>query len=227
MVAPEGREPLKILAVADKVDELVYGPNICKYFGDVGLVLSCGDLPYDYLEYIVNMLGVAVFFVRGNHDREWAQTMTGLVPAYPGGCVDLHGRVMAHKGLLIAGIEGSQRYKPGPYQYTDLQIRLRIMRMWPRLWLNRLRTGRYLDILITHAAPGGIHDAGDLCHRGFRSLVQFMDCFKPRYLIHGHTHLYGHHQRWQSAYGQTEVVNAFGYRVIEVSVPAGREAQSC
>lgn len=211
---------MRILVVADKVSELVYGPSVRKYFADVELVLSCGDLPYDYLEYIVTLLDVPLLFVRGNHDRQWVQTEEGIAPASPQGCVDLHGRVLECKGLLIGGLEGSQRYKPGPYQYTDGEMRLRIWRMWPRLALNRLRTGRYLDILVTHAPPRGIHDREDRCHQGFHSLVAFMDRFAPRYLIHGHVHLYGRDTHWRSTYRQTEVINAFGYRVLDVDVPA-------
>jgi len=223
----ESEAPLKILVVADKVVELVYGPNIRKYFGDVDLVLSCGDLPYDYLEYIVTMLTAPVFFVRGNHDREWEQTPQGIEPAYPGGCVNLDGRVVNYKGLLIAGLEGSRRYKPGPYQYTEGQVARRIcLRLWPRLLLNRWRRGRYLDILMTHAAPLGIHDRPDLCHKGFQSLVRFMDRFEPRYLIHGHIHLYGTDQRWRSSYRRTEVINGYGYRVLEIPVIEGKKAGS-
>ena len=210
---------MKILAIADRVAELVYGPNIRKHFGDVDLVLSCGDLPYDYLEYIVTMLAVPLFFVRGNHDREWEQTPTGIVPAYPGGCVDLHCRTVEYRGLLLAGLQGSMRYKPGPYQYSEREMVLNILQLWPKLWWNRLRSGRFLDILISHAAPRGIHDQPDLCHRGFASLVRFMDRFRPRYLVHGHVHLYGREQRWRTRYRQTEVVNAFGYRILEVEVP--------
>jgi len=216
---------LKILVVADKVAELVHGPYIRKYFGDVELVLSCGDLPYDYLEYIVTMLGVPLLFVRGNHDREWVQTAQGVVPASPGGCVDADLRVVECGGLLIAGLQGSQRYKPGPYQYSDSEMAWRSMALWPALLRNRLRYGRYLDILITHAAPRGIHDQPDLCHRGFRSLVRFMDRFKPRYLIHGHIHLYGRDQPWRSIYRGTEVINAFGYRVVEVEAPGKQGAR--
>lgn len=216
---------MKILAIADKVAELIYGPNIRKYFGDVDLVVSCGDLPYDYLEYIVTILAVPVFFVRGNHDREWEQEATGVVRAQPGGCVDLDRRVLEHRGLLLAGLEGSLRYKPGPFQYSEPEMRLRSMLLWPRLWLNRLRTGRYLDVLVTHAPPQGIHDRQDLCHHGFQSLVRFMECFHPRCLIHGHIHLYGHDQRWRSTYRSTEVINAYGYRVLEIGVPGeGRAA---
>ena len=33
--------------------------------------------------------------------------------------------------------------------------------------LNKLRYGRFLDVLITHAPPRGVHDESDLCHAGF------------------------------------------------------------
>ena len=213
---------MKILAVADKVAELVYGPNIRKYFGDVDLVISCGDLPYDYLEYIVTMLGVPVYFVHGNHDREAEYTPQGIIPAAPGGCVNLDGQVLRYKGLSLAGLEGSMRYRPGPFQYSEWQMRLRVAGMAGRLWWNRLRTGRFLDVLVTHAPPCGIHDRQDLCHRGFRSLLRFVERYRPRYLIHGHIHLYGHNEPWRTTYRDTLVLNAYGYRVLDIEVPATR-----
>ncbi len=216
---------MKILAIADKVAELIYGPHIRKYFGDVDLVLACGDLPYDYLEYIVTMLTVPLYYVHGNHDRQWEQTLDGLVPAEPSGCINLDCRVVQHRGLWIAGLEGSRRYKPGPYQYSDREVALRSLALWPRLLATRLRHGRYLDILVTHAPPRGIHDQEDLCHQGFRSLLRFMERFRPRYLIHGHVHLYGANSRWRSSYQTTEVLNVYGYRVIDVSVPGDGEGR--
>jgi len=75
-----------------------------------------------------------------------------------------------------------------------------------------------LDILITHAPPYRIHDGQDLCHRGFRAFLRFMDLFKPRYLIHGHTHLYGYDQTAATHYKETQVVNIFGYWVLEWNV---------
>jgi hypothetical protein len=40
----------------------------------------------------------------------------------------------------------------------------RILALAPRLWWNKLRHGRYLDILLTHAPPRGIHDRPDKTH---------------------------------------------------------------
>jgi Icc-related predicted phosphoesterase len=86
----------------------------------------------------------------------------------------------------------------------------------PWLVLNRLLYGRYLDILITHAPPFGIHDRPDVCHRGFRAFVTFMERFRPRYLIHGHVHVYHPHQEVETPYRDTQVINTYGYRTLEI-----------
>ena len=59
---------MKILCVSDEVDPLVYSPRIKERFGDVEFVVAAGDLPMDYLEFIVSMLNKPLFFVQGNHD---------------------------------------------------------------------------------------------------------------------------------------------------------------
>ena len=82
--------------------------------------------------------------------------------------------------------------------------------------LNKLLHKRYLDILITHAPPQGIHDRSDLCHRGFRAFVTFMDRFQPRYLIHGHVHVYSPSETVETMYRNTRVINAYGYRMLEI-----------
>jgi Icc-related predicted phosphoesterase len=97
--------------------------------------------------------------------------------------------------------------------------------MAPRLLWNRLRHGRYLDILITHAPPFGIHDGPDLCHRGFRAFLTFMRWFRPRYLIHGHKHVYRPDEVTQTSYHQTEVINTYGYRILEMNHLLGRTPQ--
>ena len=91
---------------------------------------------------------------------------------------------------------------------------------------RRLRYGRYLDILLTHAPPFGIHNGPDLPHRGFRAFLGLMDRFKPRYLIHGHIHRsYGFSAITETRYKQTTVLNTAGYRLLNVDVlPLGRAA---
>ncbi|MCD6302276.1 MAG: metallophosphoesterase family protein [Anaerolineae bacterium] len=209
---------MKILTISDVVDDRVYSSAIRDRFGDVDLVLSCGDLPFEYLEYIVTMLGKPLYYVLGNHAQSLIRSQDGSVKTEPEGCINLHRRVVVYNGLRIAGLEGSMRYRPGPHQFTQLQMYMLAAKMAPQLWPHRMRTGRGIDILITHAAPRGIHDADDLCHQGFDAFLWLMDKFKPRYLIHGHIHLYRQGAPRVTRYGETLVVNTFGYQVIDIDV---------
>ncbi len=205
---------MKILAVSDQVAPAIYSGCIRDRFGDVDMVLSCGDLPFSYLEYIVTMLNVPCFFVHGNHDQP-EYTTNGHILSEPGGWIDLDARSVEFRGLLVAGLEGSVRYKlEGIYQYTEAQMVSKARQLALSLLFNRLRYGRYLDILITHAPPLGIHDGQDWPHRGFEVFLRLMERYRPRYLLHGHKHIYGP-ETWQTRYHHTEVINVYPYRVIE------------
>jgi Icc-related predicted phosphoesterase len=207
---------MKILTVSDDVSRIVYSPQIKERFKDVELVLSCGDLPLYYLEYIVTLLNVPLYYVMGNHMHDVAWNGNGHVKVYPGGCVNIDNKVVEYKGLIIAGLEGSMRYNRQEYQYTELDMSLKIIRLKPRLTFNRLFKKRAIDILITHAPPYHIHDDEDLCHRGFKVFLKFMDAYQPRYLIHGHKHVYDPNEITETLYNKTRVINTYGYKVIEI-----------
>ena len=209
---------MKILTISDHVDEVLYSTALHRAFGDVDMVLSCGDLPHYYLEFIVTLLGGPLFYVLGNHPDE----IRGLYEPkekwqYPRGCENIDGHVVRYRNLLIAGLQGSMRYNDKPYfQYTEQEMALKVWQLAPRLVLNKLLYGRYLDILITHAPPSGIHDLADRCHQGFRALRTLMDRFRPRYLIHGHVHLTSPSQVHETRYHHTQVVNTYGYRLLTI-----------
>jgi Icc-related predicted phosphoesterase len=197
---------MKILCVSDQVVSSIYDTRIRDRYGDVDLVLSCGDLPYYYMEFIVSTLNVPCFYVHGNHDQPEYKS-DGRVLQEPGGWTNVDRRTVVCKGLLIGGLEGCLRYKTGaPYQYSEANMRRRAWQMFPELLLNRVRHGRALDILITHAPPRGIHDGPDRPHEGFGAFIELMDRFGPRYLLHGHKHIYGHETR-KSTYKTTQVIN--------------------
>ncbi len=206
---------MKILALSDQVVDSIYSPEVRERFADVDLLLSCGDLPYSYLEYVVTMLGVPAFYVHGNHDQPedlgWGELLLG-----PRGWVDLDGRTARVGSLLLAGLEGALRYRPNaPFQYSEREMRWKVARLLPALLLNRLRYGRYLDILITHAPPLGIHNDTDPPHRGFAVLRWLMEHFRPRYLLHGHKHVYKP-QSTRTRYHKTMVVNVYPFTVLEL-----------
>lgn len=207
---------MKILTISDVVVDMLHTPRIAERFHDVDIILSCGDLPYDYLEYIVTMLAKPLYFVHGNHAQRIISMDDGLSKDTPDGCVNIHRRLVNFRGLLIAGLEGSMRYREGEHQYRPSEMRRMIWMMTPGLWLNEKRYGRAIDILVTHAPPLGIHDGQDLCHTGFQAFLDFMDRWKPLYLVHGHTHLYRQDAIRSTLYENTTVLNTYGYQVIEI-----------
>lgn len=209
---------MKVLAISDEVAPQVYDAGIQDRFADVDLVLGCGDLPHYYLEYVVTMLNVPLYYVMGNHGVELKHSSSDRGTESPGGCVDIDERTVEHGGLLIAGLEGSMRYKPGPYQYSNGEMSRKALRLGMRLLHHRLFRRR-LDVLITHAPPFGIHDGKDVCHTGFRAFLAFMKRHRPRYLIHGHSHVHSQLQTTTTEYGETVVANVHPYRVLEISAP--------
>ena len=94
-------------------------------------------------------------------------------------------------------------------------MKRRLIALIPTLIMNRLRYGRYLDVLVTHAPPAGIHDKNDPCHRGFNAFLWFMKAFKPRWLIHGHIHLYDLQDIRVSKYLDTTVINAYSHYILD------------
>jgi len=211
---------IRILALSDKVQEIVYSEAVRERFGRIDVVLAAGDLPFPYLEYVLTLLGVPLFYVPGNHDRP-THTADGRTVRFPEGAVALDGRVQTielpnHRKLTVAGLGGSMRYSNGSNQYTNWEMGWRVARLETRILFRRLRDRRAVDILLTHAPPAGLHDAEDLCHQGFSTFLGFLKRVKPRLHIHGHIHpSYGVDTR-PVRYYETEVRNVYGAELIEI-----------
>ena len=205
------------LTVSDEVVPAIYSLNIKERFHGIDAVLGCGDLPPYYLEFIVTMLAKPCFYIDGNHNGvEYTEDGQELNAAR--GCVLLEKRSICHNGLLIAGLGGCLRYNREPgAQYSETEMMAHVWALAPRLLLNRLRYGRYLDVMLTHAPPLGIHNGPDRPHRGFRAFLRLMDLFHPRYLIHGHIHRsYGFSAITETRYKNTMVLNTAGYRLLTI-----------
>lgn len=218
---------MKILCVSDQIDPLVYSNSIKQRYSDVDLILSAGDLPVDYLDFIVSALNKPMLFVFGNHHTEdYHYYKTGTSLFYNGMDYDMHSsgaiyidtRVHYEEGLIIAGLGGTMRYNHGENQFSDFEMYIRMLRLIPALIVNRLVRGRYLDILLTHAAPRGIQDKQDKCHLGFKCFLWFMKVFRPKYLVHGHIHLYDLSEVRTTKYHETLVINAYSQYIIDTGV---------
>lgn len=211
---------MKVLFVSDKVVEHIYSPSIATRYAKVELVVGCGDLPYYYLEYVQSVLNVSLIYVHGNHDPEREYLSNGSTVTGPMGGINLHCQTYQANNLLLAGLEGSIRYRDGKFQYSQQEMWFNIfLHLVPRFLVNKLRFGRYVDMVVAHSPPYGIHNGDDRIHVGFKSFLWLMNVFKPGYLVHGHRHVYNPSEVTETQFEQTRVINIYPYKVLDIEVP--------
>jgi hypothetical protein len=229
---------VRVLAVSDIVDDgLLADPDPVR---GSELILACGDLPFDYLGCLMNALDAPLVFVPGNHDPDvsgYRTSRAGLtlragLPAqapWPDGALSADGRVVDVAGLRVAGLGGSRRYRGGPNQYSDRQQARRARSLAVRAQLRRLRDGRGLDVLLTHAPPRGLGDDADPAHQGFTAHNALIGRLRPRVALHGHVHP-GAGANRDRRLGETIVRNVTGRHLLDIepgtgllhSAPTGR-----
>lgn len=203
---------MKILALSDRTVPFVYSPVVEERYGGVELIVGCGDLESSYLEYVLTRLNVPLLYVPGNHDADDFDV--------PGG-ISVDSRVVTLSGLRIGGLGGSRRYKSdGIHQYTEGEMRWRVMGMLLRLAPWRLARGNGLDLLLTHAPPLGIHDMPDYAHTGFASFLTMIRLGRPRLMLHGHSHAVKNLDRTESVLYDTPILNVYPHRIVELPVDA-------
>jgi Icc-related predicted phosphoesterase len=198
---------MKILTVSDRVEPILNDSFDANRFSGIDLIVSCGDLPPEYLTVITTRLQAPLFFVKGNHDIRY-----DLKP--PDGCVDIHGKLVQFQGLKILGLEGSRWYNGGPNQYTERQMRRIIRNLKIGLWWKG-----GIDMVISHAPPRHVHDAEDRCHKGFKSFNRLINHYAPKYFIHGHIH--AHFDKFAdrlTIIENTKVINSYGYTILEINI---------
>lgn len=195
---------MKILAIADVPSEKYYEYYKPGMLDDFDLILSCGDLRPEYLEFLVTMAHCPLVYVHGNHDDSYGRE--------PQGCVCADDRIVEVNGLRILGLGGSYCYRDGKYMYTEKQMQSRIRRLW-----LPLKKHRGFDILLTHAPARGLNDFDTLPHRGFECFHTLMEKYEPAYFVHGHIHRnYDFRIPQITQKGSTTVVNAYEYCSIEI-----------
>ena len=195
---------MRILAVSDIKSKYYYDFYAPGKLDAFDLILACGDLKREYLEFLVTMAHCPVLYVHGNHDDVFDQTP-------PEGCICVDDRLFVYEGVRILGLGGSYRYRKGKYMYTETQMRRRIRRLWLPLWRNK-----GFDILLTHAPARHINDFDSLSHRGFACFVQLLDKYRPKYFIHGHIHRnYGVGIPQKTTREDTTIINAYDHCILD------------
>ncbi len=197
---------MKIMVLADEADKALWDYLDKRLLEGVELILSCGDLPAEYLSFLTCFTDAPIVYVRGNHDRAYDKKP-------PEGCICAEDDIVCVNGVRVLGLGGSMRYRPGePCMFTEREMARRARRLWWKLHRN----GGF-DILLTHAPARGLGDMEDMPHRGFTTFLGLMDRWHPRYHIYGHVH-----QNYgalafvrERRYGDTTAVNAYKRYIIE------------
>lgn len=182
--------------------------HLRRRYSDVDLLVSCGDMPAAYLEFITSVLNIPLFYVRGNHDTNYDER--------PPGGEDLHLRMRTYKGLRFFGLEGSLNYNNSPIMYSQGQFMNMVLKQWLGFKIRGGKSPHALDVFVTHAPAQGIHDAPDLPHNGIRAFLKFMEWYKPRYMVHGHVHTWDRRTTVVTQYMETCVMNINPVTLLEV-----------
>ena len=196
---------MNIMILSDQESKLLYEYYDPERIKDIDLLISCGDLPPEYLTFFASVCHAPLVYVRGNHDNKYAYKP-------PEGCICIEDKIYTYKGLRIMGLGGSIRYKKGINQYTQRQMQHRVSRMW-----LQLKCKKGFDILLTHSPAAGINDGFDSVHQGFTVFNELLDTYHPAYFIHGHIHKnYQANFVREQQYNETTIINGYERYIIDV-----------
>ena len=148
---------MKILAISDVESKYLWDYFQPEKLEGVDLILSCGDLKASYLTLLATFTHAPLLYVHGNHDTDYQRRP-------PEGCTCIEDTVYEVNGVRIAGLGGSVRYKPGPFQYTQREMERRVARL-----SSKIRRMGGVDIIVAHAPVRGCNDGEDPAHMGFVS----------------------------------------------------------
>ncbi len=200
---------MKILVLADQKSKYLYDFYEPDKLKDIDLIISCGDLPANYLSFFVTLCNVPLLYVKGNHDGKYET-------APPEGCICIEDDIYVYQGIRIMGLGGSMEYIPrADNQYTEQKMRKRLWKLQYKLWKHK-----GFDILVTHAPARQVNDLEDLPHRGFEVFRTLLEKYTPKFFFHGHVHAnYSRNFKRIDTYGETTIVNAFEYYIVDYPQP--------
>lgn len=197
---------MRILAVSDVESKYLYDCYKPGKLAGIDLIIACGDLSAEYLEFLVTMADCPLLYVHGNHDTYTRE---------PEGCICIDNRLVTVNGLRIVGLPGCLRYREGKYMFTESRMESMVRKLKRPIFKNR-----GFDILVTHAPARHLNDFDTPTHRGFECFNELLERYRPRLFLHGHIHRsYSAKLPQRSSWGDTTVINACDHCVIEIDAP--------
>jgi len=197
---------MKILALADTEEPFLWDYYSAAKVKDVDLILSCGDLKKEYLEFLVTMINRPLLYVHGNHDERFESDP-------PLGCDCIDDKVVEVCGYRIGGLGGSMRYRPdAKYMYTERKMSQRVAKL-----RRQIKKAGGIDILVTHAPASDWGDLEDIAHQGFACFHEILKQDQPQVMFYGHVHRsYGDFTREREYPGGIRLINAGGYYFLDL-----------
>ena len=197
---------MRILAVSDIESKSLYDFFSPDKVEGVELIIGCGDLREEYLEFLVTMMNVPLLYIHGNHDDHFKRE--------PEGCVCIDDKFYEYKGIRFVGLGGSFRYRDGKYMYTEGEMKRRIFKLMPKLHFHK-----GFDVLVTHCPARHLNDFDTITHRGFDCFNKLLEKYRPKLFMHGHIHRnYGARIPQKSEHDGTLVINASDYCIFDIDL---------
>ena len=214
----------KILCVSDQIDPVIYSKNIKDRYGDIDFIIAAGDLPMEYLDFVQSALNKPLFFIFGAH---YLKALTHYHPEMAeknendeinkykkdNPFKSENGTYIGFKtvkadNLLIAGISGAKKENDGKNQFTEKQMKRRLFLLLLKLLPNKIKYGRYADIVVSHAPI--------ISTSGFKCFEKFIKLVKPGYWLHGSIHIHNAKTARSLSIGKTEVINVYSRHILEI-----------
>ena len=88
---------MKILLLADQAVPVLWEDLDRRKLEGVDLILSCGDLPAEYLSFLTCFTEAPILYIHGNHDDRYATHP-------PEGCICIEYQIYTYGGVRILGL---------------------------------------------------------------------------------------------------------------------------
>lgn len=195
---------MRILVVSDIESNYIWDFFDKSNFEGVECVISCGDLKASYLSFLVTMLAVPVFYIHGNHDKQYLRNA-------PLGCDCIEDTVITFKGLRIAGLGGCKSFDQEPFQFSEPTMHKRVKK-----FIRKVK--KPIDIFVSHSPTAGLGDDKESrYHKGFDCFFNVYDKLQPRYHLHGHNHFnYNYRNQRELSYNGIKIINGYNYYFLEI-----------
>ncbi|MDB4992112.1 MAG: metallophosphoesterase [Parcubacteria group bacterium] len=185
---------MKILAIADRPPRTPIRETINEQHPQI--IITLGDLDMYDLRGLDDIRDIPKIGVYGNH------CSGTYFPDY--GIENMHLKTKEIDGVLFGGFEGSIRYKKGDAPMYTEEEASELLKDFP-----------YVDVMLAHSPPKGIHDEDDPAHQGLQALRDYVERMQPKYFLHGHTYVSEGTQ--EDLLGNTKVVHVYADQILDLS----------